>query len=95
MVNNQLDSRDVNTWTDAEISDVLDTLAHDVNNIIQSVQGNAQLAQMLLHREGEVSPEVVERIMNVTIKRMSDLTVLMQNTRQHSHSLRSKGHAEV
>lgn len=88
MVNRQIDPYDVDTWSDADISDVLDALTHDVNNIVQSVQGNAQLMRLILRREGEISPEMLEQLIDVFLRRTEDLNRLMKNTRYHSQRLR-------
>jgi len=91
VVNTQIDPHDVETWSDADISDVLDALTHDVNNIVQSVQGNAQLMRLILRREGEISPEMLERLIDVFLRRTEDLNRLMKNTRCHSQRLRYDG----
>lgn len=94
-MNEQLDPHNVETWSDADISDVLDMLTHDVNNAVQSVQGNAQLMRLILSREGEISPEMLERLIGVLLKRTADLTQLMKNTRYYSQHLRYDQQVEV
>jgi hypothetical protein len=73
---------------DPHISDLLDVITHDTNNIAQAIRGYALLLRIKLEK-GELSQETLEEAIDVFLSQTDELKGLMRDVAAHSQDLRS------
>lgn len=78
---------EVSTWEEHHISDVLDLITHDTNNIAQAIRGYALLLRIKMEK-GELTEETIEEAIEVFLSQTKELKGLMKNTAAHSKYLR-------
>lgn len=85
MATQDFNKKDVETWLEHAPDEIIRLLAHDVNNMVQLVQGWAEILQSDANRSGgDYSPQLVEQALDSMTKHSERIAMLMDNAHTYA-----------